>query len=122
LTRADNGTLDLRWAREAPNWDDFQVAMATEMDNHQQQKHIGVVRKDSIKDLTKVDILMRFWSFKKKRTPLGELIKHKARLCAHGGQQHYGVSYMETYSPAIFNWFTLHMLIIILIIKQWKTK
>jgi hypothetical protein len=39
-----------------------------------------------------VDILMGVWSFKRKRTPTGKLIKHKARLCAHGGQQRYGVS------------------------------
>ena len=27
------------------------------------------------------------WSFKRKRNPIGELIKHKARLCVHGGKQ-----------------------------------
>jgi hypothetical protein len=66
--------------------------MAKEMDDHQKRKHMRVVRKDSIKDLSKVDILMGVWSFKRKRTPTGKLIKHKARLCAHGGQQRYGVS------------------------------
>jgi hypothetical protein len=121
LMRADNNTLDLRGARAAPNWDDFQVAMAKEMDDHQRQKHTQVVRKYSIKDLTKADILMGFWSFKQKRTPLGELLKHKARFCTHGGQQCYGVSYLETYSPVV-NWFKLRTLIILSIVKQWKTK
>jgi hypothetical protein len=121
LTRADNDTLDLRGAREASDWGDFLIAMAKEMDDHQKRKHMRVVRKDSIKDLSKVDILMGVWSFKRKRTPTGELIKHKARLCAHGGQQRYGVSYEETYSPVV-NWFTLRMLIILSIVKRWKTK
>ncbi len=121
LTRADNDTLNLREAREAPDWDEFLTAMAKEMDDHQKRKHMRVVRRDSIKDLSKVDILMGVWSFKRKRTPTGELIKHKARLCAHGGQQRYGVSYVETYSPVV-NWFTLRTLIILSVVKRWKTK
>ncbi len=121
LTKADNDTMDLRGAREAPDWDDFQIAMAKEMEDHQRRKHMHVVRKDSIKDLSKVDILMGVWSFKRKRTPTGELIKHKARLCAHGGQQRHGVSFTETYAPVV-NWFTLRLLIILSIVKRWKTR
>jgi hypothetical protein len=34
LTKADNDTMDLRGAREAPDWDDFQIAMAKEMEDH----------------------------------------------------------------------------------------
>ena len=41
------------------------------------------------------------WSFKRKRKPDGELLKHKARLCAHGGMQQWGDSYWETYSPVV---------------------
>jgi hypothetical protein len=70
LPKADNNTMDLRGAREAPDWDDFKVAMGKEMEDHQKRKYIQVVRKDSIKDLKKVDILMGVWSFKRKRTPM----------------------------------------------------
>ncbi len=38
--------------------------------------------------------------------PAGEVIKHKAHLCAHGGQQIKGVTYTDTYSLVV-NWFTL---------------
>ena len=41
------------------------------------------------------------WYFKRKRKPNGELLKHKARLCAHGRMQQWGDSYWETYSPVV---------------------
>jgi len=41
------------------------------------------------------------WSFKRKRRPDGSLLKHKARLCAHGGMQTWGDNYWETYSPVV---------------------
>jgi hypothetical protein len=37
------------------------------------------------------------WSFKHKRAPNGRIIKHKARLCAHGGMQVHGEHFWETY-------------------------
>ena len=41
------------------------------------------------------------WFFKRKRKPDGVLLKHKARLCAHGGMKEWGDSYWETYSPVV---------------------
>ena len=38
------------------------------------------------------------WSFKRRRRQNGALLKHKARLCAHGGMQTWGTNYRETYS------------------------
>ena len=45
--------------------------------------------------------IQAIWSFKRKRYPDGTLNKHKARLCAHGCMQQWGVSYWETYSPVV---------------------
>ena len=39
-------------------------------------------------------------------------MKYKARLCAHGGQQMYGVNYWETYSPVV-NWISVRLLLTI---------
>ena len=55
---------------------------------------------------------MAIWSFKRKRYPDGTLNKHKARLCAHGGQQQWGINYWETYSPVV-NWVSVRFLLII---------
>jgi hypothetical protein len=45
--------------------------------------------------------IQAIWSFKHKRRPDGTLVKHKARLCAHGGIQQWGTNYWETYSPVV---------------------
>ena len=55
---------------------------------------------------------MVIWSFKRKRYPDGKLNKHKARLCAHGGQQKWGINYWETYAPVV-NWVSVIFLLII---------
>lgn len=39
------------------------------------------------------------WVYKKKTGATGELIKHKARLCAQGFSQIEGIDYSETYAP-----------------------
>ena len=41
------------------------------------------------------------WWFKRKRFPDGSLKKHKARICAHGGMQHWGENYWENYSSVV---------------------
>ena len=41
------------------------------------------------------------------RLPDGTLNKHKARLCAHGGMQQWGVNYWESYAPVV-NWVSVH--------------
>eukprot|EP00957_Ditylum_brightwellii_P149501 11385196-Ditylum_brightwellii.AAC.1 len=53
----------------------------------------------------KVKTILSIWGFKRKRFPSGELMKHKARLCAHGGMQQRGINFWETYSPVV-NWIT----------------
>ena len=55
---------------------------------------------------------MAIWSFKRKRFPDGMLNKHKARLCAHGGQQQWGVNYWETYAQVV-DWISVRFLLII---------
>ena len=42
--------------------------------------------------------------------PSGELLKYKARLCAHGGQQQWSVNYWETYAP-VANWASVRLLL-----------
>ena len=55
------------------------------------------------------------WSFKRKRRPDGSLLKHKARLCAHGGMQVYGENYWDTYAPVV-QWASIRMMLTLSII------
>ncbi|MEY3108162.1 MAG: hypothetical protein RL730_513, partial [Actinomycetota bacterium] len=65
--------------------------------------------------------IMSVWSFKRKRFPDGTLNKHKARLCAHGGMQQWGVNYWETYAPVV-NWISVRFLLVISEIAGLETK
>ena len=61
------------------------------------------------------------WSFKRKRRPDGTIIKYKARLCAHGGMQEYGINYWDTFSPVV-NWTTVRLLMTISLIENLYTQ
>ena len=58
---------------------------------------------------------------KRKRLSTGELLKYKARLCAHGGMQQWGENYWETYSPVV-NMLTVRLLLIICKVHKLHSK
>jgi hypothetical protein len=71
----------------------FFKAMKVELADHEERNHWTLMEcKDLLID-TKT--IMAIWSFKCKRFPDGTLNKHKARLCAHGGQQTRGQEYWD---------------------------
>ena len=49
----------------------------------------------------RLSTILSIWFFKRRRFPDGRLLKHKARLCAHGGIQKWGINYWETYTPVV---------------------
>ena len=77
----------------------FIAAMEKEVLDHESREHWIIVHRDSLP--AKARPIKAIWSFKRKRKPDGSLLKHKARLCAHGGMQQWGDSYWETYSPVV---------------------
>jgi hypothetical protein len=65
--------------------------------------------------------IQAIWSFKQKRRPDGTLVKHKARLCAHGGIKQWGTNYWETYSP-IVNIVTVQLILLLARIYKLDSK
>jgi hypothetical protein len=61
------------------------------------------------------------WSMKRKRDPAGEVIKWKARLCAHGGMSVHGEAYWDTYSPVV-SWATVRLVLILALILGWEMR
>ena len=55
----------------------------------------------SNKDIGNPKPIKAIWSFKRKHRPDGSLLKHKARLNAHGGMQIYGENYWDVYAPVV---------------------
>ena len=73
-----------------PDDADFIHAMIKEADDHESRDQWDVVpRWEKPPD---VKAILAIWAFKRKRFPDGRINKHKARLCAHGGMQKYGVN------------------------------
>ena len=112
--------MHLNDARKQEDWSQFKDAMAKEVEDFNKRKHWRLVKKSSIDKSKPYDIVNAVWSFRRKRSPTGELLKHKARLCAHGGQQTQGVTYWDTYSPVV-NWFTLRSLLTLSIVNGWHS-
>ena len=104
--------MHLSEARRQPDWHKFKEAMDKEVDDFTKREHWKLVPFTVVDELKakgiKFDIIQSVWSFKRKRTPTGELIKHKSRLCAHGGQQTSN-TYWESFSPVV-QWTTLPLL------------
>ena len=63
---------------------------------------------------------MSILSFKRDRSPYGRLVKHKARLCAHGGMHQWGLNYWETYSPVV-NWMSVSAMLVLSILREFHT-
>ena len=108
--------------REMMKQDDrnqFVDAMQIEIDAHQTREHWKIIPRSEMPPEMKT--IMAIWSFKRKRFPDGTLNKHKARLCAHGGMQQWGVNYWETYAPVV-NWISVRFLLVIAQIIGLETK
>ena len=98
---------------------DFVKAMLKEIHSHEDGKHWTMTERSKMPSGTKT--VMSIWSFKRKRFPNGELNKHKARICAHGGMQTWGVNYWETYASVV-NWASVRLLLIIAKINRLPSK
>ena len=114
-----NETYTYREAMQQSDAADFIRAMQKEVDDHVSRNHWSLIRRDSVPDTSSKPILS-IWSFKRKRAPDGTLLKHKARLCAHGGMQKWGVNYWDTYSPTV-NWLSVRSLLIVGLINNLAT-
>ena len=97
----------------------FIDAMEKEINDHESRTHWHVVHRDTLP--AKAKPIKAIWSFKRKRAPDGSLLKHKARMCAHGGMQQWGDSYWETYSPVV-NMLTVRLILAIAKIHNLDSK
>ena len=88
----------------------FLEAMTMDIGDHTKRKHWEIAPRYQM--TWGIKPIMEIWSFKRKQYPDGTLNKHKAILCAHGGQQQWDISYWDTYAPFL-NWVSIRFLLII---------
>ena len=88
----------------------FVDAMEKEILDHENGEHWSIVNHNTLTN--KARHIKAIWYFKRKRKPDGELLKQKARLCAHAGLQQLGDSYWKTNSPVV-NMLTVRLILAI---------
>ena len=121
-TQADPDTMTLKQAMQEPDADKFLEAMIKEIDDHVQRKHWKLVTDKQMRATGHTGKpIMGVWSMKRKRNPVGEIVKYKARFCAHGGQTKEGVHYTNTFAPVI-TWTTIRFLLILSLVHNWHTR
>jgi hypothetical protein len=74
--------------------------MQKEVADNELRNHWTIVHCSTLYKTSKP--IQAIWSFKGKQCPDDTLVKHKARLCAHGGTQQWGTNYWEPYSPVVY--------------------
>ena len=119
MTGSDNGVYTLREMIKQDDRADFIAAMLVEIHDHEERNHWTMIPRNMLPEGAKT--IMSVWSFKRKRLPDGEILKHKARLCAHGGMQTWGENYWETYAPVV-NWLSVRIILIISILHDLDTR
>jgi len=113
-----NETYTFKDAMLQDDSDAFIKAMVKEISDHEENNHWTMIPRSDMP--TSAKTILSIWSFKRKRSPAGELLKHKARLCAHGGMQKWGENYWETYSPTV-SWISVRALLAVGIINDLST-
>lgn len=119
LVGADPDTMTLDEALKQPDKEEFLKAMKKELLDHINRKHWKVI---PLKVVPKGKrCLPMVWSMKRKRNPIGEITKWKARLCAGGHRSIEFVDYWSTYSPVIA-WPTARLIFLIALINNWHIR
>ena len=130
-TKSSNEVFTLKEMLAEPDRDEFIKAMQDEVESIFKEKiwkrvprklmeeYYEKEREKGIK--IKREQLMMIWSFKRKRKPDGTLDKHKARLCCHGGQQEWGITYWDTYAPVV-SWSSVRILMTLANLHNLHTK
>ena len=117
-SKTDNETYNYKDMMDQEDYRDFIKAMSVEIDDHTNRKH-WQIRKRA--DCNYPKTILAVWSFKRKRYPDGSLNKHKARLCAHGGMQKWGVHYWETFAPVV-NWLSVRLVLVLAVLYDLPVK
>jgi hypothetical protein len=85
-----------------------------------QKMDVFEVQPISTKPIT-AKLLSAIWSYRRKRSPVGTILKHKSRLCVDGSQQLHGRDFWETYAPVV-SWSTICLLLLLSTILNLKTR
>jgi hypothetical protein len=117
---SDPDTMYYHQAMKQPDRNEFVKAVIKEINDHVERKHWELIPIEEVPENT--PILDSVWAMKRKRDLVSKkVLKHKARLNVHGGQQQHGVNFFETYSPVVA-WFSIRILLTLALMNRWYTR
>eukprot|EP00957_Ditylum_brightwellii_P010854 822814-Ditylum_brightwellii.AAC.1 len=100
LSQSDPDTMQYHQAMKQPDWAQFIKAIVREVNTHTEKRHWRLIPKNQVPEGVKV--LSAVWAMKRKcDIKTGKILKWKACLNVHGGQQVHGINYWETYAPIV---------------------
>lgn len=70
---------------------------------------------------TNAHLLSSIWSYKRKWSPVGTILKHKSWLCVDGSQQQHGREFWETYAP-VMSWPMICLILLLANILNLKSR
>jgi hypothetical protein len=107
----DNNTMYMNEALQQDDRAEFLKAMVKDVDDHTGRGHWRIMMKDEMrKNNSTYRPIMAVWLFKRKRNPMGEITKYKARMYCHGGQTVKEVHSEDTFSPVVA-WSTVRLML-----------
>jgi hypothetical protein len=113
---SDPDTMTFNEAMQSSDRDKFIKAMHKELSNHIGRNHWKIVPLNSIH--YPQHAIPMVWAMKRKRNPIGDIIKWKACLCAGGHRSIENVDYWSTYSPVV-SWSTVRLMIVFALLNNW---
>ena len=119
MVATDPDTMHLHEALQQEDREHFIEAMTEELKSHIKRKHWKIVPLKSVPKGKRC--LPMVWSMKRKKNPLGEIIKYKARLCVGGHRSIEFVDYWDTYSPVV-SWQTIRLMFVLAIVNNWHIR
>ena len=100
---------------KADDREDFMTVMEKEIKYLTTEDVWEIITKSSL--TTSAHIIRLLWSFKRKRNPFVELIKHKAHIFLHSGM----IDFHSTFAHVV-NWSTVRLIIIMAEISGWESR
>ena len=116
MIATDPDTMHLHEALQQEDREQFIKAMTEELKSHINRKHWKIVPLKSVPEGKRC--LPMVWSMKRKKNPLGEIIKYKARHYAGRHRSIEFVDYWDTYSPVV-SWQTIRLMLVLAIVNNW---
>jgi hypothetical protein len=119
FTASEKDILHFGEMQRAPDREDFETDMQREVSDLLTSDTLELTPRSSLSPENHP--LQPIWSFRRKRAPDWTILKHRSRVCPHGGMQIEGVNFWETHAPVV-SWRTVCLTLILSLLSGLKSR